>query len=211
MRKRGVWLLSVPFALGLALTACTSGGGADPTFSPTDTYTPPSHSTSPDPSTTAPVTTGPNVRPGEKPPTLPPVAKTNSNAGAIAFAEYWERTIDWGYATVDSSLARSAFSPACAECTRFMKSVFDSAHANGTRFGGGRFQIRGAILQRNDHHNGATDVVDVTYAVQALQVSDRTGKTLGIVPADDHIIDRVWMRWLGGRLTVVDWKKVSYK
>jgi hypothetical protein len=210
MRKRGVWLLSVPVALGLALAACTSGGGADPTFSPTDTYTPPSHSTSPDPSTSAPVTTGPNVRPGEKPPTLPAVAKTNSNAGALAFAEYWERTIDWGYATVDSSLPRSAYSPSCAGCERFMK-IFDEARADGVHFRGGRFAIHGATLQPNDHRYKAGAVVDVAFSAQSLQAFDRTGKVVESDPSHPQETDRVWVRWLGYTWTVADWKHVVSK
>jgi hypothetical protein len=210
MRKRGVWLLSVPVALGLALAACTSGGGADPTFSPTDTYTPPSHSTSPDPSTSAPVTTGPNVRPGEKPPTLPAVAKTNSNAGALAFAEYWERTIDWGYATVDSTLMRAAYSPGCKLCDQ-QAQIFDKATNNRVSFRGGREAIIGASLKKNDHHNGATAVVDITFDVQQLKVTDHTGKVVETDPATPHVTARIWVRWIAGKWLVVDDKKVIYK
>lgn len=208
MRKGGVWLLSVPVALAVA--ACTSSSGDDPTFSPTSTYTPPSHSVSPDPSTTAPVTTGANVRPGEKPPTLPPAARANTDAGAIAFAQYWERTIDWGYATADSTLARSAYAPSCAGCERFMKQ-FDGARSKGVHFRGGRMQLIGSALQPNDHHLGSTAVVDVTLSAQALEAIDRTGKVVESDPAVSRMTDRVWARWANGRWTVVDWKHVQYK
>jgi hypothetical protein len=210
MRERGVWLLSVPVALGLALTACTSGGGHDATFSPTDTYTPPSHSTSPDPSTTAPVTTGPNVRPGEKPPVLPQVAKTNSNAGALAFAEYWERTIDWGYATVDSTLMRTTYASVCTRCEQQAR-VLDEGRSKRVTFRGGREAIISATLQKNDHHNGATAVVDVTFDVQQLKVADHTGKVVETDPATPNVTARVWARWSGGKWSVVDDKKVIYK
>jgi predicted lipid-binding transport protein (Tim44 family) len=115
------------------------------------------------------------------------------------------QTIDWGYATVDSTLARTAFSPVCTDCTRFMK-IFDNARAKGVHFRGGRMTISKWLLQPNDHHNGATAVVDTTVSISALQATDRAGKVVESDPAHAHVLYRVWLRWTGTRWTVVDTK-----
>jgi hypothetical protein len=119
------------------LAGCTSeqraqGGTSTPTLS---TYSPPSYATAP--ASKPPITTGPNVRPGEKPPTFPASLEKNLPSAAGAFAAYWEQTIDWSYATGDSTLARRAYSPSCSDCGRFMK-TFDDARANRVHFLGGR-------------------------------------------------------------------------
>src|SRR5215475_14331441 len=117
-----------------AFAACTTGQparGDTSTPTLTTTYSPSSYSTAP--ASTPPVTTGPNIRPGEKPPTFPQSMEKDVPSAAGTFAVYWMKTIDWGYATVSSTLARTAFSPACTDCARFMK-VFDDAHAKGVYF-----------------------------------------------------------------------------
>ena len=193
-------------ALALLVTACTSSGGSGPTFTPpTSTYQPPTQSTSLAP-TTPPVSTGPNVRPGEKPPTFDSALNVNKPAGAISFAQYWMETIDWGYATTDATLARAAFSTACTDCARFMK-IFDDARANGVHFRGGRTNVLGADLRTNDHHNGATAVVDVPVAVGALEAVDAKNKVVETDPAEPHVVYRVWLRWTGSHWTVVDTKQ----
>jgi Family of unknown function (DUF6318) len=194
-----------------AVAGCTSDTPAPDDTSQTSlttTYSPPHYSTAP--ASTPPITTGPNVRPGEKPPTVPAVAKTNTKAGALTFAVYWMQTIDWGYATVDSSLARTAFSPVCSDCTRFMK-IFDGARAKGVHFRGGRSAILRTDLQSNDHHNGATAVIDVMTSIGALQAIDRNGKIVETDPAESNVTYRVWLRWTGTRWTIVDTKQAVHK
>jgi hypothetical protein len=194
-----------------AVAGCTSDTPAPDDTSQTSlttTYSPPHYSTAP--ASTPPITTGPNVRPGEKPPTFPKSLEQNSNGGAIAFAQYWEQTIDWGYATADSTLARTAYSSTCSDCERFMK-IFDEATAKGVHFRGGRSTILKTDLQPNDHHNGATAVSDLTISVQALQAIDRGGTVIESDPPVRRATYRVWMRWTGMRWTVVDWKQVLHK
>ncbi|MEP7020997.1 MAG: hypothetical protein ABI808_10120, partial [Pseudonocardiales bacterium] len=57
----------------LAVAVGCDGSSAEPkhTFTPTATFSDPRGSGSPAPSTPSVATTGPNLRPGEKPPTLP--------------------------------------------------------------------------------------------------------------------------------------------
>jgi len=200
-------------ALAMIVTGCTSGNDdTDPTFTPpTSTYKPPtSRSTSAAPTTTPPISTGPNVRPGEKPPTVPAQAKTNTDLGAELYARYWMQALDWGYATTDSSLAKAAFFSTCAGCTKFMQQ-FDGTRAQARHFRGGRIQILGTSLQPNDHHNQATAVYDLTSSQEALQVLTGSGKVVDSAPAIPKDVSRIWLRWTNDSWTVADWKEVVTK
>lgn len=119
-------------------------------------------------------TTGPNVRPGEKPPVLPALAKTNTRAGAITFAVYWVQALDWGCATTDSTLARSLYSPVCTDCARFMKN-FDDTRRAGEHFVGGRLRLISSTIAANDGRHDAQDAVDVTASAGALRTLDNKG------------------------------------
>jgi hypothetical protein len=211
---RRVALISAAGALALTITACTSSSGGGPTFTPpTSTYQPPTPSTKPDPTptTTPPVSTGPNVRPGEKPPTFPASLQVNNATAALAFAQYWLETIDWGYATTDSSLARSAFAPSCSDCTRFVKANFDETRDQQLHFRGGRISILGRVARPDDHRNGATAVDDVTIAVQKLETLNRSGHVISTAPAVPRITYRLWLRWNRIGWAVVDWKEAVAK
>ncbi len=100
--------------------ACTSSGDgtkkSSDAASPSDPVTsvPSSTPTSVTPTTpTAPATptvpadvptTGPNTKPGEQPPVMPVAATKHTPDGAKAFAEFFIKTIDWGYATDEQRL-----------------------------------------------------------------------------------------------------------
>ncbi len=89
--------------------------------SSTPPTTPPTHSTSatsdPPASPAVPADvprTGPNTRKGEKPPVMPVLATKHTAAGAQAFAEFFIKTIDWGYATTSSAYMRHYFEQSCS-------------------------------------------------------------------------------------------------
>jgi hypothetical protein len=202
MRSGLVWLLAVLGASAVA--GCTSANQDDPPPTITSTFQPhsqPAISTNPPP-----ISTGANVRPGEKPPSLSPVGKTNTAAGALAFADYWMRTLDWGYATTDSTLAKSAFAEQCTGCARFV-GIFDNARAKGVHFRGGRSSVISSKLQPNDHHYGATAVDDVTISIGALQAIDAGGHVVEDDPEHPTVVYRVWLRWKAPAWTVVDTKQ----
>src|SRR5262249_41295739 len=109
MRQWRVRLLTVLIVGGVAsaIAACTSSGGGHPTFTPG----PPSTTSAPSSlsatlSLTGPATTGPNVRPGEQPPVLTVEAKRHNATGALFFAGYYMRVVDWTIATNDTYLLR---------------------------------------------------------------------------------------------------------
>lgn len=206
---------SAPFAGFVAavvsLAACTSGSGTQhasstmPSSSTSASAAPTSASAPDSPSPSVP-TTGPNVRPGEKPPTLPAVGKTNTRAGADAFARYWISSLDWGYATTSSVLARELFTPTCVGCARFLTNIIDSTRTQGQHFNGGRISIKSTLLHSTDHHDSATAIVDLLVDQAPLVVIGASGKKISTSPPLSDAIFRVWLRWSSGRRAVVDWK-----
>jgi hypothetical protein len=199
MRRGPVWLLAVLVAGATA--SCTNANSDAPGPTITSTYQPHSHPTTP--TNPPPISTGANVRPGEKPPSLSSVGKTNTPAGALAFSDYWTRTLDWGYATTDSALAKSAFAEVCTGCARFVK-IFDNARANGVHFRGGRSNVISSELQPNDHHNGATAVDDISISIGALQAVDANGQVVETNPEHPRVVYRVWLQWKATSWKVVD-------
>jgi hypothetical protein len=152
-------------------------------------------------------TTGPNVRPGEKPPLLPAEGLENFPAGADVFARYWIEALDWGYATTDSTLAKSLYVSSCTNCSRFVSGEFDSVASKGEHYQGGRLSISASEAQKNDHHLGATSVTDVTVSQAKLAVVSSSGDIVEKTAATPSIRYRVWLRW-SGDWHVVDWKQV---
>jgi hypothetical protein len=131
----------------------------------------------------------------------------DTQAGAQSFAAYWFRALDWGYATTDSTLARSLYAPICTDCTRFMHN-FDAPRRLGHHFRGGRLTVIGAKVTRNDGRHGADQAVDVVIDAQALVEMNGAGRIVGRSPAIHNLTYRVWASWTSGRWVVVDTKEV---
>jgi hypothetical protein len=152
-------------------------------------------------------TTGPNVRPGEKPPVRPELATRNSRAGAAEFARYWFAALDWGYATTDSTLAKTLYLPACIDCARFIK-IFDVARSKGEHFRGGRSAVIETLLASNDSRHPDATPVDVTIRVAALDTLRSDESVVVSAPAIPKLTSRIWLKWLGERWAVLDTKRV---
>lgn len=143
-------LLAIALIVGL-VTACTGGSSNDPKPSPSPTTRPTSStatSHSPSPTQTGPLTTGPNVRPGEKPPDYPVLAREHSARGALALAIYYFRAYDWGYATNDGTLVREVSKKSCEGCAIYLNglSALKQKHEVLT---GGRLTIPRSSVRAN--------------------------------------------------------------
>lgn len=138
--------------VGCALTACTNRQSA-PTTTPPSTAT---HQavTTPAPSTPAPsagpLTTGPGIQPGEKPPVLPEGAKQHTRDGATSFAGYYLRALDWSIATNDPFLLRAISAASCSACRRQIIGLL-KVQRSGTKLTGGRLTILNFELVRNTY------------------------------------------------------------
>lgn len=198
--------------LPLLVAGCTSSGAADPTSGPpsppltTAVSTPRSSSSSfsgpPKPVTpTVPADVpraGPNTKPGEKPPVMPLEATQHTSDGAKAFAEFFIRTIDWGYATTSSAYMRQYFVASCIACASTADAI-DSAAAKGHRFIGDRFTIRETTLTRS-----VPIGVSVTFDVTSAEVVDRHDNFVDGLPALHDFEEAMSPAWSGGRWVVAE-------
>lgn len=198
-----------PVALIVVFVAgCTTGsGGGDPTrtpsvTSPVTTPTTPVESSSTPTHSTPPTkvpTTGPNVRPGEKPPKLDALGHQRSAPGVVEFATFWVRAIDWGYATTNPNILRGLFLPSCVVCENFLKN-FSFTAAHHQHFEGGRVSILQAVLARSDTKNGAR-AVDVTMKAAPLRIVTDAGVTVRR-SRGERVTLRIWARWIRGNWRV---------
>lgn len=192
------------FVLIVACVAgCTQSNG-----SPSPSPTPPATSatstaTSPQPSPSEPLTTGPNVRPGEKPPVYPALAKKHTANGAIAFAGYFYRAFDWSYATNDAYLLRGLSLNSCRGCSSTIRGI-DHLAARHAVLTGGRILLRSARIDHSDFDFRADLVVDVELDEQAVIIDTPTSapSTAAGRLSRHHVL--LFLRWIEDRWRVAD-------
>ncbi|MCU1690323.1 MAG: hypothetical protein JWN20_2251 [Jatrophihabitantaceae bacterium] len=158
--------------------ACNGGSGSGPTRGVESSATTAAATVS---SSLAP--TYPNARPGEKPPARP--VDILSDAGAEAFARYFMQTVDWAYASMDSSLMRAAYDPAsCNYCNQAANRT-DADKAAGKRYEGGRSTI--SLIDANDIANPLDCLVLAIFTAEPVAVYDKAGVQLSSEPAETDI------------------------
>lgn len=116
------------------------------------------------------------------------------------------RTLDWAYATTDSTLARTVFASSCDGCFRFLDNIIDKPAAKGEHYKGGRLVPFAVAIKPNDGHLDATLVVDVTVQQSALKLISRTNKVVDSARAVKDAVFRVWLAWRDDSWVVSDWK-----
>ncbi|WP_375480776.1 DUF6318 family protein [uncultured Jatrophihabitans sp.] len=201
MRFRWAGAIAVVAMLAAGCTGTSAGGEASstagtPTTSASVATTPKAPS-----STSASVpTTGPNVRPGEKPPVLRNVSR--DNLGAIEFGRFWFQSVDWAYATMNTTLLQQHSAPTCSDC-KLAESVFTDRSARGEHFSGGRVSVISTFVAPNDKRFGAETAVDVTVEQTALRTVSANGAILSREPAVSKKTFRLWLRWTGSTWTAV--------
>ena len=125
--------------------------------------------------------TGPNIRKGEKPPVLPVAATRHTADGAKAFAAFFIKTIDWGYATTSSAYMRHYFQPTCVTCRNFA-TLFDDSRRHRQHFIGGRIAPGKAEIRADQRR----PIVAVPFAITAFAQVTSTGHVVQADRSHDH-------------------------
>ena len=205
VRRRFNWLLVVSAALAAAgvLAGCTSSGGQHlHSALPTGTVAPVSASPSPTPSRTGPLTTGPNVRPGEKPPTLGQTATGRNPSGALSFAVYYYRALDWSLATTDPYLLAQISAASCQTCRSHIEAISHLRSKSG-HIQGGRIRVNSASLVDRREQIKSDYVIELKTSQEATVFVNPDGtKTAG--PPASTGVSYVLVSWTHGRWTVVE-------
>jgi hypothetical protein len=131
--------------------------------------------------------TGPNTRKGEKPPVMPLAATKHTAAGAQAFAEFFIKTIDWGYATTSSAYMRHYFTSSCIACVSTARAL-DRADELHRHFIGDRFAIRQVA-------RAGRLSVSVHFDVTAVETVTKRGRPVGGYPALSNFREQLFVRW----------------
>jgi hypothetical protein len=163
----------------LVVSGCTgSGTGPGPTASTTSARSM-THTVPPAPTPTIlsvppdVPTTGPNADPAERPPVMPVLATRHTAAGAKAFAGFFIKTIDWGFATLNGAYIRHYALPRCVGCAAFANGM-DGDRRAGHKYIGGRLTAKPARMELHSAH-----VVEVAFNQTSYEETDRHGRVVG--------------------------------
>jgi hypothetical protein len=199
---RGVSGLIALAACAAALVAC--GGSAEnlSTVSPAPSAVPSSRSTSSasatpttPPTQTAPLLTGHGVTPGEVPPTRSAFSLQHNSDGALAFAAYFYKALDWSIATTDPYLLRQISAPTCIGCNKYIASM-DAIKAAGGFSTGGRGTLTAEQLVTGDGRVQAQYTVQVTLTQTTQVVVTSSGAAPTTYPHDASAVTNfLYVSW----------------
>ena len=138
--------------------------------------------------------TGPNMRPGEKPPVMPVAATRHDPAGAKAFAEFFIRTIDWGFATLNGAYIRHYATSSCVGCLSFADGM-DADKRLARRYIGGRIAVTSTRLLKYDRLDA---LIVVTFDQQSYEKTESSGSLVDADQAHRGVRFEVSLGWAGG-------------
>jgi hypothetical protein len=124
---------------------------------------------------------------------MPELATEHTPAGAVAFAKFFELTIDWGYATTSTAYMKHYYEPSCITCKSIQLGMEDAIRKH-RHFLGDRLHITSAGPAAADTHHAAELHVDVAFKLSSAEVVDQHGNFVdGQVALD--MTDRIWLAW----------------
>jgi hypothetical protein len=183
--------------------ACTQPSG-----SPSPTPTPPTGTTStsvtsPSPSQTEPLTTGPNVRSGEKPPRLGVDGMKHNAVGATLAGAFYFRALDWTIATNDDWLIRRLGLRSCGACNRVRRGL-QALREKGQEEIGGRISVHSAVVSSDRYKIDYDFAIRVAYDEEAVRLKNRDGNIHTTQAAVRNQVDVVFLTWRSGTWRVVE-------
>ncbi len=173
----------------------------DPAPSNTGPMTVSSPTPTPSPTATTPLLTGAAVKPGEVPPTLDPHFITHDSGGAIAFAGYFYRALDWSIATTNANLLRSISSPDCNQCQQYIREI-DAFAATGGHSEGGRL-IAFAFAPAHGDLTKSDFVIQVMANQEPEVFVDTVGGRTTPAPPPNPATNYLYMTWDNGAFQAV--------
>jgi hypothetical protein len=198
-------LLAIGLIAGL-LAGC-SGGGDDPkpTPSPSVVSTPrtTASSPSPSPSRTGPLTTGPNVRPGEKPPTVPPQGYQHNELGALQIAGFYYKAFDWTIATNDDYLIREVSTPGCRACQLVYQALARLRAHHEVQLGG-RIAVKAVRLETVRYAAKYDYAFRVTYSQSPVVIKSAQGSTRTTSAGEPRAASLVFVVWSVNRWRIAN-------
>jgi hypothetical protein len=125
---------------------------------------------------------------------MPKLATEHSAAGARAFAEFFIKTIDWGYATTSSAYMRHYALADCQGCSAFAE-FFDRARRAHHQFIGARMTITSARSAPKPLASGSDATAIVVFNILSFEEVTSSGKYVQADIAHSAEKFQVSMRW----------------
>jgi hypothetical protein len=147
-------------------------------------------------SPTTPATSGPNVRPGERPPTMPAAAKQHTQEGALAFAGYFIRALDWSIATTDPSLLVQISDPACVACANYVKEIRD-VRAQGGYIRGGRISLSAAEINQSVSKSGVDYIIIISTVQEPDSIIGKSHSPMSQETSTERLKSNLLLTWRG--------------
>jgi hypothetical protein len=161
---------------------------ATPTTTATATPAPTAAATA-----TTPLLSGPAVLPGQIPPTHSSYENHDNAAGALAFAAYFYKALDWSIATTNPNLLRPISAPTCTACRHYIDGL-DSLAAAGGHSDGGRMQATNYVIAHGDLVKADYVVqVTATQGVEVITRPDAAPSTYG--PTTEQFVNYLYIAW----------------
>ncbi|MGI8881833.1 MAG: hypothetical protein ACR2KJ_15270 [Jatrophihabitans sp.] len=130
-------------------------------------------------------------------------ATVHSAAGAQAFAVFFVKTIDWGYATTSSAYMRHYYNPkTCGQCASVSDGI-DADRKAGLHYLGDRFHIKRQSVIGGPQHFGSEHIVQVVSLVESVTVVDAKGDIHGADVADSAFTLQIYPAWMNGNWVIV--------
>ncbi|SOD74745.1 hypothetical protein SAMN05892883_3936 [Jatrophihabitans sp. GAS493] len=186
--------------LATALTLVLMGAGCSKKNSPEPVKSSPAPTTSAAPTAAAlPTfpTTGPDIKPGETPPTLAAVGQTNTPAGAFAFADFYVAAIDWASKSMNSAALKQLSLTACKTCQENLIAEIDHDAAQNRHWMGSHSQITFRVLDQNDGTNGATEVIRAHLNIADESLVSSAGSVIRTATGASGVY-QFYLKWQGG-------------
>ena len=185
----------------LVAAAC-GGSAAEPPSTSSLASVPVSSATAtPAVSPTSPATSGPNVRPGERPPAMPAAAKQHTQEGALAFAGYFIRALDWSIATTDPKLLIPISDPACLACGSYVEEIRD-LRVHGGYIRGGRISLSAAEINHSVSKTGVEYVITISTVQQPDSIIGKSKSPLSQETSTERLKSNLLLVWRQGSWVV---------
>jgi Family of unknown function (DUF6318) len=135
------------------------------------------------------------------PPTQDPHFITDDSGGAIAFAGYFYKALDWSIATTNANLLRAISAPTCKSCQGYIQMLDRSAaageHSDARLMVSAYAPVTGDLVQ-------ADFVVEVTIDQQPDVIVSANGATATNGPALTGAINDLYMDWQNGSFIALE-------
>ena len=181
----------------LVAAACGAGAAEPPSTSSLASVPVSSATATPAVSPTSPATSGPNVRP----PAMPAAAKQHTQEGALAFAGYFIRALDWSIATTNPKLLIPISDPACLACGSYVEEIRD-LRVHGGYVRGGRISLSAAEINQSVSKTGVEYVITISTVQQPDSIIGKSKSPLSQETSTQRLKSNLLLVWRQGSWVV---------